>query len=168
MAQVCSTIFGYSFFLKLCILCFFGFQENRLLFHSIVPAFRNVIDVPLVVRGLRKSRSEVCILLEKDILSQQNSLFLIHMFQLWSIRWERNLELRRMLRCSFLILGDRWVTYHIGGLISLGHLFLFSHVVMLCGYFWSAYVSSAPISVDSDSFSSQSLFAMKWCSLPII
>ena len=82
MAQVCSTIFGYSFFLKLCILCFFGFQENRVLFHSIVPAFRNVIDVPLVVRGLRKSRSEVCILLEKDIMSQQNSLFLIHMFQL--------------------------------------------------------------------------------------
>jgi hypothetical protein len=69
-----------------------------------------------------------------------------------------------MLRCSFLILGDRWVTYHIGGSISLGHMFLFSHVVMLCVYFLSAYVSSAPISVDSDSFSSHSLFAMKWCS----
>ena len=70
------------FFLKIVYSLFFGFQENRVLFHSIVPAFRNVIDVPLVVRGLRKSRSEVCILLEKDILSRQNSLFLIHMFQL--------------------------------------------------------------------------------------
>jgi hypothetical protein len=37
-------------------------------FRSLVPAFRDVIDVPLVVRGLRKSRSEVCvILLEKDV-----------------------------------------------------------------------------------------------------
>jgi hypothetical protein len=40
-----------------------------------------------------------------------------------------------MLRCSFLILGVRWVTCHIGGLVSLWNMFLFSHVVMLCGYF---------------------------------
>lgn len=153
MAQVCSTIFGYSFDLqKLCCL-FLSYHENRVLFYSIVPAFRNVIDVPLVVRGLRKSRSEVCILLENYILSRQNSLFLIHMFQLWPTRWGRNLEFRRMLRCLFLILGDRWVTYHI---FSCGNVM------------WSAYVPSAPISDDSESFSSHSLFAMKWCSLAII
>lgn len=86
MVQVCSTIFGFSFFLKNLCSPFIVYLENSVLFDSIVPAFRNVIDVPLVVRGLRKSGSEVCILLENDIMSLQNSLFLIHMCQLWSIR----------------------------------------------------------------------------------
>jgi hypothetical protein len=67
MAQVCSTISIFSSSLKFCSY-FLSYHENRLLFHSIVPAFRNVIDVPLIVRGLRKTRSEVCVLLENDIL----------------------------------------------------------------------------------------------------
>jgi hypothetical protein len=43
-------------------------KKGSILF-STVPAFRDVIDVPLVVRRLHKSRPEVCVaLLEIDIL----------------------------------------------------------------------------------------------------
>ncbi|AQK66871.1 L-arabinokinase [Zea mays] len=53
-----------------------SYHENRVLFHSIVPAFRNVIDVPLVVRGLRKSRSEV----RKELGIEENAKVLVFNF----------------------------------------------------------------------------------------
>jgi hypothetical protein len=37
---------------------------------SAVPAFRDVIDVPLVVRRLHKSRSEVCMILIESVILQ--------------------------------------------------------------------------------------------------
>ena len=57
-----------------------------------MPAFRNVIDVPLVVRGLRKSRSEVCALLENDILSHLLFPYLHVSILTYQVRKELGLE----------------------------------------------------------------------------
>jgi hypothetical protein len=45
-------------------------NKDRLILSSAVPAFRDVIDVPLVVRRLHKSRSEVCMILLASVTLQ--------------------------------------------------------------------------------------------------
>lgn len=65
------------YFLKKLKAQFPAIIENRMVFLSVVPAFRDVIDVPLVVRGLRKSRSEVCVLLLEYRYSKRLDKFLV-------------------------------------------------------------------------------------------
>ncbi|KAL6873876.1 hypothetical protein ACP4OV_013958 [Aristida adscensionis] len=63
-------------------------NENRVIFHFIVPAFRDIIDVPLVVRGLRKSRSEV----RKELGIEENAKVLVFNFGGQPAGWELKQE----------------------------------------------------------------------------
>lgn len=47
-------------------------NKKCLVLSSTVPAFRDVIDVPLVVRRLHKSRSEVCFILLESVTLESN------------------------------------------------------------------------------------------------
>lgn len=87
-----------------------------------VPAFRDVIDVPLVVRRIHKSRSEVKISwYGKDFAIMQFSFSVPWLGSCW-FRWGRNLALQRMWRWSFLILVDRYVVFTLLELVCFSSL----------------------------------------------
>jgi len=114
-----------------------------------VPAFRNVIDVPLVVRGLRKSRSEVCVLLENDILSHLLFPYLHASILTYQVRKELGLE----ENAKVLLFNFGGQVGHLGNLISLGHMFhFFSCSNVLCGYFKVLMFTNSPSDSSQLSF----------------